>query len=163
CEPGSGGWVPAVTSGSLASAAQAGGLSGARKKRIARTGNSATRRATEKGRCWKGAFIVETISGRLLHFTRANLPQGSGAAQPHVTAGIPVLQLFESANHAFHRLSLFRTVCLHCRRGVGRHLFRFAVLQRSDKNIDGFHAHARIGVMLQRIEQGLSYVIVRSR
>src|SRR6266478_6895389 len=108
CEPGSGGWVRAVSSGSLASAAQAGGVSGAKKKSIARTGNSATRRATEKGLGWKSASIVETISDRLLHFTRANLSQGSRAAQPHVTAGIPVLQLFQSANHAFHRLSLFR-------------------------------------------------------
>src|SRR5438045_54000 len=77
CEPGSGGWVRAAAGGSLASAAQAGGVSGAKKKRIARTESSATRRATEKGPCWKIAFIVETISGRLLHFTRANLDRKS--------------------------------------------------------------------------------------
>jgi hypothetical protein len=48
-------------------------------------------------------FIVERDflpSDRSLHFTRANLPQGRGAAQPHVAAGITVLQLLQRANHA---------------------------------------------------------------
>jgi len=37
---------------------------------------------------------------QLLHFTGANLPQSGGAAQPHVTAGIPPLQLLKHANYA---------------------------------------------------------------
>src|SRR5258708_18844357 len=58
-------------------------------------------------------------SDRLLHFARANLPQGGGAAQPHVAAGITALQLFQRANHAFHGLVLFRTAWLCHRRGAG--------------------------------------------
>jgi len=41
-----------------------------------------------------GMFIVERNfppSDRLLHFARANLPQGGGAAQSHVAAGITVV------------------------------------------------------------------------
>src|SRR5258708_40181929 len=70
-------------------------------------------------------------SDRLLHFARANLPQGGGAAQPHVAAGITALQLFQRSNHAFHGLILFRTALCH-RRGGGplrRPFFPFPALQ----------------------------------
>src|SRR6266852_925494 len=169
CEPGSAGWVCSMAAGSLASAAKTGGAILAAEKTSAKTWNSGTKRAMEKSLGWKRLFIVErnsSPSDRLLYFTRANLPQSGGAAQPHIAAGIPALQLFEHANHAFHGLVVFRTASLHRLRGVGRfgrHLFRIAMLQRSNKHIDGFNAHARIGVMIQRIEQGLPDVNIRCR
>src|SRR6266849_3922458 len=169
CELGSAGWVCSMAAGSLASAAKTGGAIRAAEKTSAKTWNSATRRAMGKSLGCKSMFIVERNSlpsDRLLYFARANLPQSGGAAQPHIAAGIPALQQFEHANHAFHGLVLFRTARLHRLRGVarfGRHLFRIAMLQRSNKNIDGFHAHARIGVMLQRIKQSLPDVIIGRR
>src|SRR5438045_9445846 len=71
CEPGAGGWVRAAAGGSLASAAQAGGVSGAKKKRIASTESTATRAAPENGHGWKIAVIGPPIYGRLLHLTAA--------------------------------------------------------------------------------------------
>src|SRR5215470_19854352 len=58
--------------------------------------------AREENLRWKAEFIMrQNLSGELLHFARPNLPQSSGAAQPHVTVGIPMLQLLKNANHAF--------------------------------------------------------------
>src|SRR5882724_888819 len=159
CEPGSEGCGCSMAAGSLASAAKAGGVSRTPENKSASSGTSAARRAMEKSFCSKRMFIVERNflpSDRLLNFARANLPQGSGAAQPHIAAGIAVLQLLQHAYYAFQRLVFFGTPWLYRRSGSGRlrrKLIGAATVQRTNEHVHGFHAHARIDVMLQGIEQ----------
>src|SRR5260370_4017609 len=114
-------------------------------------------------------FIIEIglyTSDWSLRFARANLPQGGGAAHPHVDAGIPAVQLWQHANHAFHGGVLSRASRIYVRSHIGcawRSVFRVAMLHRPNQHVYGFHAHARIGVMLQRSEQRLPDVRIPSR
>src|SRR5260370_4484168 len=101
-----------------------------------------------------------------LRFARANLPQGGGAAHPHVAAGIPALQLLQHANHAFQGWVLSRASRIYVRSHIGgawRSVFPVALLHRSNQHGYGFRAHAPLGVMLQRIEQRLPDVRLPSR
>src|SRR5438445_7180279 len=103
CEPGSEGCACSMGAGSLASAAKTGGAKRTPEKRSANS-RSAPRRGLGKSLRSKRIFIVERNfwpGGRLLYFARPNLPQGSGAAQPHIAAGIAVLQLLQHAHNTF--------------------------------------------------------------
>src|SRR5260370_9163761 len=114
-------------------------------------------------------FIIEIglyTSDWSLRFARGNLPEGGGAARPHVAAGIPGLQLLQHANHAFQGWVLSRASRIYVRSHIGcawRSVFRVAMLHRSNQHVYGFHAHARIGVMLQPIEHRLPDVRLPSR
>jgi len=100
----------------LASAPNAGMRAVLRKKGTPLLGTAPHGARWKKAFDGKRMFIVErnfSPSDRLLHFARANLPQGGRRCAAHVAAGIPALQLLQHANHAFHGLVLFRLSMLH--------------------------------------------------
>src|SRR6266852_5666041 len=59
------------------------------------------------------ASYSKSVAPDLLVAARAKLAQGSGAAQPNVTAGIAVPQIFQRADHARHG-NFMRLPAGHC-------------------------------------------------
>src|SRR5712692_11478038 len=112
---------------------------------------------------------IRILSCKLLCLARPDLSQSCGTALAYVAIGIAALQLLEHANYARDG-SFF----LRCRSGFwgqcqGRRLgsrptaLGCLVTQSSHKQIDGLHAHTGIVVTLERVEQHLAHIVLRSR